>query len=149
VHLAVRGRPTGDLLSTSSFSSASRPPHKLKQHLAPFPHRFGYGGAGCTEHPHFVPSVAEAGGRFLAARTALFGGLTGALFPAHVPWAWRPHLFHYCADAFLDISDVEEYEALLGLCDFIVANGRVSGGALRLVIPSTSEISRNAFRANK
>src|SRR6266481_3094146 len=40
------------------FIPASRPPHKLKQHLAPFPHRFAMVALACTEHPHFVPSVA-------------------------------------------------------------------------------------------
>src|SRR5215467_11390514 len=46
------------------FIPASRPPHKLKQHLAPFPHRFAMVALACTEHPHFVPSLAEAGEDF-------------------------------------------------------------------------------------
>src|SRR5258708_2374206 len=46
------------------FIAASRPPHKLKQHLAPFPHRFAMVSLACTEHPHFVPSLAEAGEDF-------------------------------------------------------------------------------------
>jgi nicotinate-nucleotide adenylyltransferase len=50
------------------FVPASRPPHKLKQHLAPFPHRFGMVALACTEHPHFVPSVAEAGDDFSGAQ---------------------------------------------------------------------------------
>ena len=50
------------------FIPASRPPHKLKQHLAPFPHRFAMVSLACTEHPHFVPSVAEAGEDFSGAQ---------------------------------------------------------------------------------
>jgi len=46
------------------FIPASRPPHKLKQHLAPFPHRFAMVSLASTEHPHFVPSLAEAGEDF-------------------------------------------------------------------------------------
>jgi len=46
------------------FIPASRPPHKLKQHLAPFPHRFAMVALACAEHPHFVPSLAEAGEDF-------------------------------------------------------------------------------------
>src|SRR5260370_23769642 len=46
------------------FIPASRPPHKLKQHLAPFPHRFAMVALACTEHPLFVPSLAEAGQDF-------------------------------------------------------------------------------------
>jgi len=46
------------------FIPASRPPHKLKQHLAPFPHRFAMVALAATEHPHFVPSLAEAGEDF-------------------------------------------------------------------------------------
>ena len=46
------------------FIPASRPPHKLKQHLAPFSHRFAMVALACTEHPHFVPSLAEAGEDF-------------------------------------------------------------------------------------
>ncbi|PYU03216.1 MAG: hypothetical protein DMG33_17165 [Acidobacteria bacterium] len=46
------------------FIPASRPPHKLKQHLAPFAHRFAMAALACAEHPHFVPSIAEAGDDF-------------------------------------------------------------------------------------
>ena len=31
------------------FIPASRPPHKLKQHLAPFPHRFAMTSLACSE----------------------------------------------------------------------------------------------------
>jgi nicotinate-nucleotide adenylyltransferase len=40
------------------------------------------------------------------------------------------------ADAFLDIPTWKEYETLLGLCDFIIANRPgIRSEALRLVIP--------------
>ena len=46
------------------FIPASKPPHKLKQHLAPFPHRFAMLSLACVDHLHFVPSLAEAGENF-------------------------------------------------------------------------------------
>ena len=98
------------------FIPASRPPHKLKQHLAPFPHRFAMIALACSDHPHFVPSLAEAGEDFSGTQ------------------------LHYSviigADAFLDIPMWKEYETLLGLCDFIIANRPgIRTEALRLVIP--------------
>jgi nicotinate-nucleotide adenylyltransferase len=117
------------------FVPASRPPHKLKQHLAPFPHRFAMVALACTEHPHFVPSVAEAGEDFSGAQ--LHYSVDTVRYFRH---AYHGHgdrvYFIVGADAFLDIPMWKEYETLLGLCDFIVANRPgIRAEALRLVIP--------------
>ena len=117
------------------FIPASRPPHKLKQHLAPFPHRFAMVALACTEHPHFVPSVAEAGEDFSGAQ--LHYSVDTVRYFRH---AYHGHgdrvYFIVGADAFLDIPMWKEYETLLGLCDFIVANRPgIRAEALRLVIP--------------
>jgi nicotinate-nucleotide adenylyltransferase len=117
------------------FIPASRPPHKLKQHLAPFPHRFGMVSLACVDHPHFIPSLAEAGQDFSGSQ--LHYSVDTVRYFRH---AYNGHgdriYFMVGADAFLDIPMWKEYETLLGLCDFIVANRPgIRVGALRLVIP--------------
>src|SRR5207302_4303 len=82
------------------FIPASRPPHKLKQHLAPFPHRFAMVSLACTEHPHFVPSLAEAGEDFSG--TQLHYSVDTVRYFRHVYHGDRLS-FIIGADAFLDI----------------------------------------------
>src|SRR5690348_15160445 len=117
------------------FIPASRPPHKLKQHLAPFPHRFAMVALACTEHPHFVPSLAEAGEDFSG--TQLHYSVDTVRYFRHTCHEQGDRLFFIIgADAFLDIPMWKEYETLLGLCDFIIANRPgIRAEALKLVIP--------------
>jgi len=117
------------------FIAASRPPHKPKQHLAPFPHRFAMVSLACTEHPHFVPSLAEAGEDFSG--TQLHYSVDTVRYFRHAYHGAGDRIFFIIgADAFLDIPMWKEYEALLGLCDFIIANRPgIRAEALRLVIP--------------
>jgi len=117
------------------FIPASRPPHKLKQHLAPFPHRFAMVSLACAEHPHFVPSLAEAGEDF--AGNQLHYSVDTVRYFRHTYHGHGDRIFFMIgADAFLDIPMWKEYEVLLGLCDFIVANRPgIRMEALRLVIP--------------
>ncbi len=117
------------------FIPASRPPHKLKQHLAPFPHRFAMVALACTEHPHFIPSLAEAGEDFSG--TQLHYSVDTVRYFRHVYHGHGDRIFFIIgADAFLDIPMWKEYETLLGLCDFIIANRPgIRTEALRLVIP--------------
>ena len=117
------------------FIPASRPPHKLKQHLAPFPHRFGMVALACAEHPHFVPSLAEAGEDFSG--TQLHYSVDTVRYFRHTYNGAGDRVFFIVgADAFLDIPMWKEYETLLGLCDFVIANRPgIRSEALRLVIP--------------
>jgi nicotinate-nucleotide adenylyltransferase len=117
------------------FIPASRPPHKLKQHLAPFPHRFAMVSLACAEHPHFVPSLAEAGEDFSG--TQLHYSVDTVRYFRHVYHGHGDRIFFIIgADAFLDIPMWKEYETLLGLCDFVIANRPgIRTEALRLVIP--------------
>ena len=117
------------------FITASRPPHKTKQHFAPFPHRFAMVALACTEHPHFVPSLAEAGDDFSGQQ--LFYSVDTVRHFKHVYHFHGDRIFFLVgADAFLDIPTWKEYETLLGLCDFIVAiRPGIRADALRLVIP--------------
>jgi len=117
------------------FIPASRPPHKLKQHLAPFPHRFAMVALACTEHPHFVPSLAEAGEDFSG--TQLHYSVDTVRYFRHAYNGLGDRVFFIVgADAFLDIPMWKEYETLLGLCDFVIANRPgIRLEALQLVIP--------------
>ncbi len=127
------------------FVAASRPPHKLKRHLAPFPHRFAMLALACIDHPHFVPSLAESGDDFSG--TQLHYSVDTVRYFRHTHHSPGDRIFFMVgADAFLDIPMWKEYETLLGLCDFLVANRPgIRMEALRLVIP-TDLISRQAAR---
>jgi nicotinate-nucleotide adenylyltransferase len=117
------------------FIPASRPPHKLKQHLAPFPHRYAMVALACVEHPHFVPSLAEAGEDFSG--TQLHYSVDTVRYFRHTYHGHGDRIYFIIgADAFLDIPVWKEYESLLGLCDFIIANRPgIRAEALKLVIP--------------
>ncbi len=131
------------------FIAASRPPHKLKQHLAPFPHRFAMVSLACTEHPHFVPSLAEAGEDFSG--TQLHYSVDTVRYFRHTYNGAGDRVFFIIgADAFLDIPMWKEYETLLGLCDFIVANRPgIRAEALRLVIPPDSDCAPGRKKGNR
>jgi len=109
----------------------------LKQHLAPFPHRFAMVALAATEHPHFVPSLAEAGEDFSGTQLH-YSVDTVRYFRQHINGQGDRIFFIIGADAFLDIPMWKEYETLLGLCDFVIANRPgIRLEALRLVIPPT------------
>src|SRR5438045_3534446 len=133
-HLSVdRAARPGFHFDELHFITASSPAHKLKQHLAPVPHRFAMVSLACTEHPHFVPSLAEAGEDFSG--TQLHYSVDTVRYFRHVYHGDRLS-FIIGADAFLDIPMWKEYETLLTLCDFIIANRPgIRPEALRLVIP--------------
>lgn len=117
------------------FVPASRPPHKLKQLLAPFPHRFAMVALASTDHPHFIPSLAEAGDDFSGAQ--LHYSVDTVRYFRHLYHGHGDRIYFIIgADAFLDIPAWKEYAALLSLCDFIVANRPgIRCETLRLVIP--------------
>jgi nicotinate-nucleotide adenylyltransferase len=131
------------------FIPASRPPHKLKQHLAPFPHRFAMVALACADHPHFVPSLAEAGEDFSG--TQLHYSIDTVRYFRHAYNGTGDRVFFLVgSDAFLDIPMWKEYEALLGLCDFVIANRPgIRLEALRLVIPPDLLASLDPVRDRK
>ena len=131
------------------FIPASRPPHKLKQHLAPFPHRFAMVALACADHPHFVPSLAEAGEDFSG--TQLHYSIDTVRYFRHAYNGTGDRVFFIVgADAFLDIPMWKEYEALLGLCDFVIANRPgIRLEALRLVIPPDLHAAPDPTRDKK
>ena len=89
----------------------------------------------CTEHPHFIPSLAEAGEDFSG--TQLHYSVDTVRYFRHVYHGHGDRIvFIVGADAFLDIPMWKEYETLLSLCDFLIANRPgIRAEALRLVIP--------------
>jgi len=98
----------------------------------------------CSEHPHFVPSLAEAGEDFSG--TQLHYSVDTVRYFRHACHGDRI-FFIIGADAFLDIPMWKEYETLLGLCDFIIANRPgIRTEALKLVIPPDLMAGPNAKR---
>src|SRR5258708_21712964 len=84
------------------FIPASRPPPKLKQHLAPFPHGFAMVSLACAGHPHFIPSLAEAGEDFTCAQ--LHYSVATVRYFRHVYRVHRDRIFFIdCAVSVLEL----------------------------------------------
>ena len=116
------------------FIPSGAPPHKPKRHLAPYAHRMAMAALACADHEEFVPSLAEAGED--QGGHQVFYSVDTVRHFRHTLHAHENIYFIMGADQFLGIATWKDYETLLGLCDFIVANRpgfRME--ALRLVIP--------------
>jgi nicotinate-nucleotide adenylyltransferase len=115
------------------FIPSSRPPHKSKQELTPFVHRYAMLALACSDHTGFLLSLAEAPTDG-AAPHVFYTIDTVKRFHREHP---EDHLYFILgADQFLEIPTWKNYEPLLDSCDFIVASRpgfRLD--ALRLVIP--------------
>lgn len=114
------------------FTPSSRPPHKSKQELAPFIHRYTMVALACADHSGFIASLAEAPD---GSGSHVFYSIdTVRKFRREHP---HDHMYFILgADQFLEIPTWRHYEALLDSCDFIIASRpgfRLD--ALRLVIP--------------
>jgi nicotinate-nucleotide adenylyltransferase len=102
------------------FIPSSRPPHKLAAELCAFEHRFAMVALGCSAHPRFVPSLAEANSN----------GASGIFYSIDTVRRFREEFnrpgdrlyFIMGADSFLDLHAWKDYADLLQLCDFVVAN---------------------------
>ncbi len=135
-HLAVaRAAVRRFRLDEVHFIPSGRPPHKHGHHLAPFPHRFAMVALAAAEHPHFVPSLAEAGPA-LSGRQVFYSLDTVRHFRQLFHRRGDRLYFILGADSFLEIRTWKEYKALLDSCDFIVASRPgFRTDALRRVIP--------------
>lgn len=118
------------------FIPSSHPPHKDCNELAPYEHRFAMVTLACAEHPRFVPSLAEAGSD--GARGQIFYSIdTVRTFRRRFIRPGDRLYFLVGADSFLQLNTWKDYEKLLELCDFVVANRPgFPIGALRQVIPA-------------
>jgi nicotinate-nucleotide adenylyltransferase len=116
------------------FIPSGLPPHKPRRRLAAYPHRVAMVTLACADHAEFVPSLAE-GGEDQSGQETFYSVDTVRYFRRHLH-AHEHLCFIMGADQFLEIPTWKEYETLLGLCDFIVANRPgFKIEALRLVIP--------------
>jgi nicotinate-nucleotide adenylyltransferase len=116
------------------FIPAAFPPHKPAMNLLPFAHRFAMVALACAGQPSFVPSLAEANN--VAASGASYSVDTVRRFQREICRPSDRIFFLLGADSFLGLRTWKEYETLLGLCDFVVANRPgVSLPSLRQVIP--------------
>jgi len=116
------------------FVPANVPPHKQKQPLAPFIHRYTMVTLATEEEKRFVPSLLEAPDLNLPAEAPASGRSKTAAAPRanytidtvrtvkrQLKKADRV-FFLMGIDAFREISTWHEARALLGECDFIVAS---------------------------
>jgi nicotinate-nucleotide adenylyltransferase len=135
-HLAVaRAAQRRFHLEEVHFVPAGRHPFKTKQHAAPFAHRHAMLALACAEHPHFVPSLADAGEDFTGQHVQ-YSVDTVRHFRRQLHHPQDQLYFITGVDSFLEIPTWREYETLLGLCDFIVVSRPgFKMNALRLVIP--------------
>jgi nicotinate-nucleotide adenylyltransferase len=117
------------------FIPSSHPPHKHGSELSAYAHRFAMVALACAEHLRFVPSLAEA---------SLEGASPRIFYSVDTVRAFRRKYnrpgdrlyFLVGADSFLHLNTWKEYEKILELCDFVVANRPgFPIRALRQVIP--------------
>lgn len=107
-------------LDAVHFVVAGRPPHKSRFPLSPYAHRCAMVALACAGQPRLILSLAEAGPDFSGNATSY----SIDLVRAHRRRLPRPaHLYFLIgADAFLDIGNWRESQALLDSCDFIVVS---------------------------
>ena len=118
------------------FIPSSHPPHKHYSELCSYVHRFAMVTLACADHPRFVPSLVES---------AMDGSSGKVFYSIDTVREFRRRFnrpddrlfFLVGADSFLQLATWKDYDKLLGLCDFVVANRPgFSIHALRQVIPS-------------
>jgi nicotinate-nucleotide adenylyltransferase len=107
------------------FVPSGNPPHKRRDHLTPFPHRFAMVTLACQGDLRFVPSLLEAPRpdrrphySIETART-----VSESLDPADDLY------FLLGLDAFLDLPHWKDYRHLFDLVDFIVVTRPGFGSA--------------------
>ena len=128
------------------FAPANVPPHKQKQPLTPFIHRYAMAALATQDEKQFIPSLIEApefatapGERTPAA--ANYSIDTVRRLKKSLKKADRLY-FMIGIDAFREIAKWRDARALLGECDFIVASR--PGYSLRDVAESLPEELRPA-----
>ena len=103
------------------FIPSGIPPHKQKQRLARFVDRFAMVALACANCPQFIPSLAEAGAD-LQGKQVIYSVDTVRAY-LRKRRGEKPNLYFIVgADQFLNISKWRQSIALLGMCNFIVAN---------------------------
>lgn len=146
-HLIVAGAAARRFqLDEIYFVPSSRPPHKKRQELAAFEHRYAMVALACMGKERFVPSLAEAPAD-LDAPKVFYSIDTVRDFREE--YAKDRVYFILGADSFLEIRIWRSYEALLDSCDFIiVSRPGIRLEALRQAIPSHLLGKQNAEKRN-
>src|SRR5437588_3111349 len=120
-------------LGRTYFVPASVPPHKKREPLAPFSHRYAMVALATIGEKSFVPSLLEAPGTIAIATAPKSRqpehGASGANYSIDTVKRLKEslkkidHLFFLIGiDAFAEIAQWHEAEALLRECEFIVAS---------------------------
>jgi len=142
-HLAVaRAAERRFHLDEIHFIPTARPPHKSRIAVS-YVDRYAMVALACADHPRFLPSMTESGvnlkrrsGDMPATDDKVYTIDTVRRFKHKLRGTGARLYYMMGVDSFLQIPTWKDYEALLGLCDFIVASRpgfRLE--ALRLVIP--------------
>ena len=101
------------------FVPASIPPHKRDRPLSAFEHRYAMVTLACAGVPQFIPSLLEA-------PSTSEGAPNFSIFTVHKMAAMLSGgdqlYFVIGADAFLEIGQWHQSDALLDSCNFIVAS---------------------------
>jgi nicotinate-nucleotide adenylyltransferase len=150
-HIAVaRAAERRFRLDCVFFIPSSRPPHKSAAELCAYEHRFAMVALACSEHPRFVPSLAEASVNG-ASPDVFYSIDTVRRFREQFNRADDHTYFIVGADSFLHLKTWKNYVELLQCCDFVVANR--PGFQIRrlrevippeLLAPSAAEESRDS-----
>jgi nicotinate-nucleotide adenylyltransferase len=120
-HLAVaRAAAARFLLKQIHFVPAYIPPHKRRQRITAFGHRYAMLALATAGEPRFVPSLLESPGQ-AAEHGANYTVDSVRRFKATL--GKRDRLFFIIGiDAFLEIASWREPEVLLGECEFLVVS---------------------------
>lgn len=102
------------------FVPSSRPPHKKREELASFSHRYAMVALACSGKARFLPSLAEAPPSQRHSTRVFYSVDTVRLFQKRYPH--DKIYFILGADSFLDLPIWRSYQALLNSCDFIIAS---------------------------
>jgi nicotinate-nucleotide adenylyltransferase len=147
-HLAVaRAAERRFHLDETHFIPTGRPPHKHHRGMASYADRYAMVSIACSDHPRFIPSLAESGAGH-SGREIFYSVETVRHFKQKFHGEGTHLYFLLGADSFLHIPAWKDYETLLGLCDFIVASRPgFHVDALRLVIPPELFARRGAAHA--
>ena len=144
-HLALaQAAATRCSLRQVLFVPANVPPHKQKQPLTPFIHRYAMLALATQNEKQFVPSLLEAPELAPSAGKAASGRPEAANYSIDTVRRLKKSLkksdrlfFLIGIDAFRDIAKWREARALLAECDFIIASR--PGYSLRDVAESLPE----------
>jgi nicotinate-nucleotide adenylyltransferase len=100
------------------FIPSGTPPHKVRDRLTPFPHRYAMVTLACGADRRFVPSLLEAPRRDGKPHYSI---QTVRRLKKHL--GSRDRIFFLIgADAFLDLPHWKQYRELFGLVNFIVVS---------------------------